>query len=111
MCPAKVMAKFRVFAAMMAMVGTSACTHSVHQQYVGSMDADANYGKGRWVTAESKDFVILEFQRDTNYVERAFTELESKCSGRIAQVTTEHLTSFKFLSYEQKVIMRGWCTG
>lgn len=103
--------KCRLYVFFIAMVGAGACTHSVHQQYIGSMDPDAAYDKGRWVIAEVKDLVILSFQMDTNYVEKAFKELESKCSGRIAQVTTEHLTSFKFLSYEQIVIMRGWCTG
>lgn len=85
------------------------CMHSIHQQYVGSMDSNARYSQGRWVTAESKEFVILSFQMKTEYVEDAYKELEAKCSGRIAQVTTEHLTSFKFLSYEQKVVLKGWC--
>jgi hypothetical protein len=93
-----------------ALLAASACTHSIHQQYIGSMDPNATYSQGRWVTADASDLVILSFQFDTKYVQAAMRKLESKCSGRIAQVTTEHLTSFKFLSYEQKVIMKGWCT-
>ena len=87
------------------------CSHSIHQLYIGMMDADAKYGKGRWITVETKDFVILGFARDTSYVEKAVAQLEKQCSGRIAQVTTEHVTSFSFLSYYQKVILKGLCTG
>lgn len=87
----------------------SACSHSIHQLYVGTMDRGANYKKGRWVQAESKDYVILGFAQDTSYVEQAVAELESRCRGRLAQVNTEHLTSFRLLSYYQKVILKGWC--
>lgn len=86
-----------------------ACAHSIHQVYVGSMDAKKADGKEEWVTAESKEFVVLGFQSDTSYVERAYKELESKCPGRIAQVTTEHLTSYLLLSYNQKVVLKGLC--
>ncbi len=86
----------------------SGCAHSVHQVYVSSQDA-SSAGKGSWITAESQDFVILNFQRDTTYIEKAYAQLERKCPGRIAAVTTEHLTSFKLLSYEQKVVVKGLC--
>jgi hypothetical protein len=84
------------------------CAHSIHQVYVSGQDA-TSAGQGQWVTAEAVAFVVLGFQRDTNYVEQAYKNLEEKCPGRIAQVTTEHLTSFKLLSYEQKVILKGLC--
>ena len=85
------------------------CAHSIHQVYVSSMDKGAAYNRGSWVTADSKVFVIFGFEMDTGYVEQAYKELESKCSGRIAQVTTEHLTSFLLLSYDQKVVVKGLC--
>ncbi len=87
----------------------SGCAHSVHQVYVSAMDSKATYGKGRWVQVETQDFVILSFAAQTNYIETAYRELQDKCPGRIAQVTSEHLTSFKFLSYDQKLILRGLC--
>jgi hypothetical protein len=86
----------------------SGCAHSIHQMYVSAQDAQSA-GQGQWVTADSQDFVILGFQINTAYVEQALRELESKCPGRLAQVTTEHLTSYKFLSYEQKVVLKGLC--
>lgn len=87
----------------------SACSYSIHQQYIGSMDPNASYGKGKWVEATSSDFVILSFAMQSNYVEDAYRKLESQCKGRIAQVTTEHLTAYKFLSYDQKIVLKGLC--
>jgi hypothetical protein len=85
------------------------CSYSIHQQYIGSMDPNASYGKGKWVEVTTSDFVILSFATQSNYVEDAYKRLESECKGRIAQVTTEHLTAYKFLSYDQKLILKGLC--
>lgn len=90
------------------LIMTTSCAHSIHQVYVSSQDAKSA-GQGQWVTADASEFVILGFQTKTDYVEQAYKELEKKCSGRISQVTTEHLTSFKLLSYEQKVVLKGLC--
>lgn len=84
------------------------CAHSIHQVYVSSQDP-SSAGRGQWVTADAKDFIILSFAVQSNYVEQAYQELESKCPGRIAQVTTEHLTSYKLLSYDQKLVVKGLC--
>lgn len=84
------------------------CAHSIHQVYVSSQDRQSS-GQGQWVMADASDFVVFGFQMNTTYVEQAYRELESKCAGRLAQVATEHLTSFKLLSYEQKVVLKGLC--
>ncbi len=97
----------RIFLPLILIV-LSGCAHSIHQVYISSQDANSA-GQNQWVTADASEFVILGFQTSTDYVEQAYKELESKCSGRIAQVTTEHLTSFKLLSYEQKVVLKGLC--
>ncbi len=97
----------RVFLPLLLIV-VCGCAHSIHQVYVSSQDA-TSAGQNQWVTADASAFVIFGFQTSTDYVEQAYRELESKCSGRLAQVTTEHLTSFKLLSYEQKVVLKGLC--
>lgn len=94
---------------LVVFVMLSACAHSVHQVYVGTMDQNASYKNGRWVKADASDYVIFFFAFDSNYVEQGVSELEKQCPGRIAQVTTEHLTSYRFLSYYQKVVLKGWC--
>jgi len=73
------------------------------------MDPDVTYGDGKWISVESQDFVVLALAFNTDYVEKGMNSLEAKCPGRLAQVTTEHVTSFKFLSYEQRVIFKGLC--
>ncbi len=85
------------------------CAFSVHQHYVSSMDQNARYGVGKWVKAEADQSVVLGFALDSNYVEEGMKRLEAQCPGRLVQVTTEHLTAYKFLSYEQKVILQGLC--
>ena len=86
-----------------------ACSHSIHQVYVSSMDQNMSYDKGEWVTVEAEDYVVLSFEFSTQYVEDAYKKLENKCKGRIAQVTSENLTSYQFLSYDQRLILRGLC--
>ena len=86
------------------------CSHSVHQMYVSSMDKSANYNRGKWVSASDKDFIILGFKMNSGYVERAYQKLQHTCPTPINQVTVEHVTSYFFLSYDQKLILRGFCT-
>lgn len=93
---------------ILSVILLSGCAHSIHQVYVSSQDP-VSAGQGQWVTAEASDFVILGFARSTDYIEQGYRALESKCPSRLAQVTTEHLTSFKFLSYEQKIVLKGLC--
>lgn len=86
------------------------CSHSIHQVYVSSQDPGVLYSKSsEWVSVEAKDNVILSFALQTDYVQDAYRHLEQKCPGRIAQVTSEHFTSYFFLSYDQRLILRGLC--
>ncbi|MBC7533748.1 MAG: hypothetical protein H7318_19445 [Oligoflexus sp.] len=91
------------------LITAPSCAHSINQVYVGSMDASARFGKGKWVEVETSDRVILGFQMDTNYVDNAYAELQEKCPGRLSQVTSEHITSYLFLSYRQRLLLKGLC--
>jgi hypothetical protein len=99
----------KTFVSMILVLLLQSCAYSIHQVYIGSMDQNVKVDAGKWIEAETKAFVILGFHMDTKYIDQATKELESKCSGRIAQVTTEHLTAYWFLSYDQKVILKGLC--
>ncbi len=89
---------------------TASCSHSIHQVYLSSQDVLPERIKTEWITVEKSDLVILGFATQTDYVDNAYKDLESKCSGRVSQVSTEHLTSYQFLSYKQRVILKGLCT-
>lgn len=103
------MAKMRLILLAACFCLLQACAHSIHQVYVSSMDKGSMYTSGKWLTVEEKEFVILGFQMETTYVQRAYRKLEEKCSGRLSQVTAEHLTSYFLLSYDQKVVLKGLC--
>ncbi len=94
---------------LVVLVALQGCAYSIHQQYISSMDRDVSYNKGKWVKAEAVQMVILGFAFESDYVNKGYRELEAQCPGRLAQVTTEHLTAYKFLSYEQKVVLQGLC--
>jgi hypothetical protein len=94
--------------AFMAILLTS-CSHSIHQVYVSAQDRLPPAQKTGWIDVEKDDFVVLGFTTTTDYVEKAYKELESKCNGRISQVSTEHLTSYYFLSYKQRIRLKGLC--
>jgi hypothetical protein len=105
------MSRRRLLALILPLLALGGCTYSVHQLYVGSLDPGVTYAGARWVEAESDEFVILGFEFGSDYVEAAYKKLESQCPGRLAQVTTEHLTAYKFLSYDQKLVLKGLCRG
>lgn len=86
----------------------SACAHSVH--LVHSSDWDKSAGKTKIVEAQSEQFVIFGFVRQTDYVNHARKKLLSQCKGPISAVTTEYRTSLGFFSWHNKIIMRGLCS-
>lgn len=85
------------------------CAHSINQVYVSSMDPNAIWNKGNWVEVERSDHVILGFAMQTDYVNQAYQALQEKCPGRLAQISSEHITSYLFLSYRQRLILKGLC--
>ncbi len=97
-------------AAVLFSIALTGCTHSIHQVYVSSQDKLPAKIKTEWVDVETNDFVVLGFATKTDYIEEAHRELQEKCQGRISQVSTEHLTSYYFLSYKQRIRLKGLCT-
>lgn len=86
------------------------CTHSVHMVHAGDFSPYKGEKSGKQIEGKAQRRIILGFTGDTNYVERAFEELKSKCPrGRIVGVTSEFTTSHGFLSWDNKVIMKGEC--
>jgi hypothetical protein len=92
------------------LVTSMACTHSIHQVYLSSQDKIPATIKTEWLEVEKSDFVVLGFTTNTSYVESAYEALEQKCPGRISQISTEHLTSYYFLSYKQRIRLKGLCS-
>lgn len=66
--------------------------------------------KGKVIQAGSKQFVILGFAFDTNYVDQAYRKLMHNCpQGQITGITSQFSTSHGFFSWTNKILMKGLC--
>jgi len=86
------------------------CSHSVHLVNVSDYKLDKSLTSGKLITAESKQFVVLGFVTQTNYVEVAQQKLIAQCSnGEISNITTRYSTSHGFFSWHNKILMQARC--
>ncbi len=86
---------------------TGGCAHSVHESHTSDF-REMKPGAPQ-IEAASEQFVIMGFVNDTNYVNAAFNELQTKCPGRITGITTRYSTSLGFFSWTNKIHMTGYC--
>jgi len=88
----------------------SSCTHSIHLVNTSSFEPYAQLANGRMVEAQSEQFVIMGFVKDTNYVDQAYRNLKQQCrDGAIQGITTQYSTSHGFFSWTHKILMQGLC--
>jgi hypothetical protein len=96
--------------ALLAAASLGACTHSIHLVHVSDFDPYDPKSGGKMVEGRAEQFVILWFEDDTNYVDRALDQLMKSCPrGRIQGITTQYSTSHGFFSWTNKILMRGLC--
>jgi hypothetical protein len=66
--------------------------------------------QGEFVKGEAEQFVVLGFTQDTSYVERAKSQLVSKCpNGAISGISTQISTDLGFFSWTNRALMQGLC--
>lgn len=88
-----------------------ACAYSVHEVHVSGYEPFTPFSEGKEVTAHGKQFVILGFAGNTDYLESAYEELQGKCpAGNIVGITTEYQTALGFFSWTNHIYMKGLCT-
>ena len=87
----------------------SSCTYSVHMVHASGYEPYVKASQGRKIEASAERDVILFFNSDTRYVDRAYNALLGKCSGEVVGITTEFQTALKPFSFTQKIIIRGLC--
>jgi hypothetical protein len=86
------------------------CTHSIHLVHTNSFDQSQAVAAPKQIEAQSEQHVILWFVYDTGYVEEARELLQNQClGGRIEGITTQFSTSHGFLSWRNKILMKGLC--
>jgi hypothetical protein len=90
-----------------AMIG---CTHSVHQVAVGGLEAVPAGAHVRAIEAEGEQFVFFYMTGNTDYADEAYQKLLAQCPhGQVVGVESRFSTSLGFLSYTNRMKMRGLC--
>lgn len=84
------------------------CAHSFHQE--GSdFSLNPKAKSGTPIRGIGSQTVVLGFAFNTDYVEAARRDLESKCSGTISPVSTQFYTDLGFLHWTNHVVLDGNC--
>lgn len=91
-------------------LGLSGCAYSVHQVHVSDFKPGVPLERGEVVKAKSEQFVIMGFARESNYVDSAYQDLQTKCpNGTITGITTQFSTDLGFFSWTNRILMQGLC--
>lgn len=89
------------------------CTYSIHNVHISDMSPAglaAVSGEGRPVKAETKQFVIMSFVTQTDYVDEAYKKIQGACpNGEIRGLSTQHSTAHGFFSWTNKILIQGYC--
>lgn len=87
------------------------CTHSIHMVHTDGFGASMTpkTESTKIVEANSEQTVFLFFAFDTDYVDQAKADLESKCHGDLQAISTQYSTSHGFLHWTNKILMKGIC--
>ena len=92
---------------ILAFLTLGACAHSVHQSHTSDFK---NMKPGaKQVEAKTEQFSVMGFSTETEYVDKAFNDLQKQCNGRITGITTKYSTSLGFFSWTNKIKMSGYC--
>lgn len=101
-----------VFAALVSSLAIllGGCTYSIHQVHVSDFQPYAPLERGDIVKGYGEQFVVLGFTQQTNYVDSAYKQLMSNCSGgALSGITTQISTAHGFFSWTNKALMQGLC--
>jgi hypothetical protein len=83
--------------------------HSVHQVAVGGFEDIPPGAHVRKVEATGEQHVFLA-TGNTDFADEAYAALLRKCpKGRVVAVQARHSTSLSVLSYNNELVMTGYC--
>jgi hypothetical protein len=100
----------KIFPLIVTLFLGASCMHSIHQVHVSDFDPYGSFESGKIVKAKTEQFVIMGFVTESNYVDKAYRDLQAKCKdGRIQGITTQYITSLGFFSWTNKILMQGLC--
>lgn len=88
----------------------SACTHAVHVNHTSDFALDRPLSTYTTVEAVAEQHTFLGIVGQTDYVDRAFRDLQAECpDGVLTGIQTRYSTSHGFFSWTNTVVMRGYC--
>lgn len=86
----------------------SSCAHSIHMYNVSDYTAEAS--KGKDISAEAEQFVIMSFTDNTDYVNQAYRKLTDSCpNGQVTGINSRYSTSMGFFSWHNKIVVNAKC--
>jgi hypothetical protein len=88
-----------------------ACTHSLHVAQISDFGPSYKaYQNGQLIESRAEQKTILGFVFETNFVDQAYASLQSQCpNGHIQGISSQFSTDHSFLSWTNRVDMKGLC--
>lgn len=105
----------KIQAILLNSVGLSAlllasCTYSVHQVPLSDFKPYTTGSSGKPIEARGKQFVILGFTNETNYVDHAYKQLQGQCvNGTVTGIAAKSYSEHGFFSWTNHIHMQGLC--
>jgi hypothetical protein len=88
----------------------SSCTYSVHQVPLSDFKPYTPGNNGKPIEARGKQFVILGFANETNYVDNAYKQLQGQCvNGIVTGIAAKSYSEHGFFSWTNHIHMQGLC--
>jgi len=86
------------------------CTYSVHQVPLSDFKPYAPGNSGKPIEARAKQFAILGFASETNYVDGAYQRLQAQCiNGIVTGIAAKSYSEHGFFSWTNHIHMQGQC--
>jgi len=94
----------------MLLIILSSCGHAIHQVQISDFRPYEKYTAGKLIKSKATQWTFLGFVTNTNFVDKARAKLIAQCpNGDIQGILTRHSTALGFLSWTNKIIMKGLC--
>ncbi|MEL6181120.1 MAG: hypothetical protein AAFS10_19345 [Myxococcota bacterium] len=95
----------------LVLLATVGCSYSVHVHHTSDVRFQQPLSTYTVVESTGEQFTFLGMVGQTDYVDRAFADLQSQCpGGHITGIQTRYSTSHGFFSWTNKVVMKGYCS-
>ena len=86
------------------------CAYSIHHVHSNPIEEGLQIAKGREIRSKAEQEVFLWFVTDNYFADEAMSRLINQCpQGRIEGIQTIYSTDLGFLSFVNRIRMKGFC--